>query len=97
MFIRRREIKFDDEQKIFRLVYHAVLNTPTSQSEVREVTSSDSVEEVNAWVNEKRRERFRRFSQKIIDFVTALVNAVYFKAAWEKEFSGAGYERRGFL
>lgn len=29
---QKREIKFDDEQKIFRLVYHAVLNTLTSQS-----------------------------------------------------------------
>ena len=29
---QKREIKFDDEQKIFRLVYHSILETLTSQS-----------------------------------------------------------------
>ena len=32
---QKREIKFDDEQKIFRLVYHAVLNTLTSRNRNR--------------------------------------------------------------
>ena len=58
------------------------------RAEVREVTNSDSVEEVNAWVNEKTKGKIPTIlSENNRDFVTALVNAVYFKAAWEKEFS----------
>ena len=29
---QKREIKFDDEQKIFRLVYHSILQTLTTQT-----------------------------------------------------------------
>lgn len=55
---------------------------------VEEVTNADSVERVNAWVNEKTNGKIPSIlTEDNRNFVTALVNAVYFKAAWEQEFS----------
>jgi len=57
-------------------------------AEVREVTRENSVEEVNNWVNDKTHEKIPTIlSEEHRDFATALVNAVYFKAAWAERFS----------
>lgn len=57
------------------------------RAEVKEVTSENSVEQVNAWVKEKTKEKIPSIlSEENRQFVTALVNAVYFKAAWANEF-----------
>ena len=57
------------------------------RAETRDVTNSNSVEEVNAWVNEKTRGKIPSIlTEDYREFVTALVNAVYFKAAWQDEF-----------
>lgn len=54
---------------------------------VEEVTNADSVERVNAWANEKTNGRIPTIlTEDNREFVTALINAVYFKAAWENEF-----------
>lgn len=54
---------------------------------VEEVTDADSVERVNEWVNEKTNGKIPTIlTEDNREFVTALVNAVYFKAAWENEF-----------
>ena len=54
---------------------------------VEEVTNKDSVERVNAWANEKTNGKIPTIlTEDNREFVTALVNAVYFKAAWENEF-----------
>ena len=54
---------------------------------VEEVTDADSVERVNEWVNEKTKGKIPTIlTEDNREFVTALVNAVYFKAAWENEF-----------
>lgn len=56
-------------------------------AEVREVTSENSVEEVNGWVNEKTKEKIPTIlTEDHRDFATALVNAVYFKAPWQTPF-----------
>lgn len=56
-------------------------------AEVKEVINSNSVEQVNAWVKEKTKEKIPTIlTEDHREFVTALLNAVYFKAAWEKEF-----------
>ncbi len=67
------------------------------RAETQEVTNENSVEKVNAWVNEKTKEKI----PEIIDdnnreFVTALINAVYFKAAWENEFYESATKKSGF-
>ncbi|MCI8283797.1 MAG: hypothetical protein HFE90_00775 [Firmicutes bacterium] len=52
-----------------------------------EVINKDSIEKVNAWVNEKTKGKIPTIlTEDHRNFVTALVNAVYFKAAWENEF-----------
>lgn len=56
-------------------------------AEVREVTSANSIEEVNSWVNDKTNSKIKDIlTEDHRNFATALVNAVYFKAAWENEF-----------
>ncbi len=62
-----------------------------------EVTNRDSVERVNAWTNEKTNGKISRIiSEDNRDFVTALVNAVYFKAAWADEFYEQATEKAYF-
>ncbi len=57
------------------------------RAETQEVTNKDSVEKVNSWVNEKTKNKIPSIiDDSNRDFVTALINAVYFKAAWENEF-----------
>lgn len=64
---------------------------------VEEVTNEDSVERVNAWVDEKTHGKIPTIlTEDNREFVTALINAVYFKAAWEKEFSPARTEKADF-
>ena len=54
---------------------------------VEEVTNKDSVERVNEWASEKTNGKIPTIlTEDNREFVTALVNAVYFKAAWENEF-----------
>lgn len=56
-------------------------------AEAREVTSDNSVEEVNAWANEKTNGKIDSIlTEDHRDFAIALANAVYFKAAWETPF-----------
>ena len=64
---------------------------------VEEVTNADSVERVNAWADEKTHGKIPTIlTEDNREFVTALINAVYFKAAWEKEFSPAHTEKADF-
>ncbi|MDO4270065.1 MAG: serpin family protein [Eubacteriales bacterium] len=56
-------------------------------AETKEVTNQNSVEQVNAWANEKTKGKIPSIlTEDNREFVTALVNAVYFKAAWANEF-----------
>lgn len=67
------------------------------RAETRDVTLADSVEKVNAWVKEKTRGKIPAIlTEDNRDFTTALVNAVYFKAAWEKEFPESRTEKGAF-
>ena len=64
---------------------------------VEEVTNADSVERVNAWVDEKTHGKIPAIlTEDNREFVTALVNAVYFKAAWENEFNEARTDKAEF-
>lgn len=57
-------------------------------AEVREVTDKNSVEEVNAWAKDKTNGKIDQIlAEQQRSFATALVNAVYFKAAWQNAFS----------
>ncbi|MGO5029695.1 serpin family protein [Candidatus Agathobaculum pullicola] len=62
-----------------------------------EVTNKDSVEQVNAWANEKTNGKIPTIlTEDNREFVTALVNAVYFKAAWASEFPENRTEKADF-
>ena len=64
---------------------------------VEEVTNADSVERVNAWVSEKTHDKIPTIlTEDNREFVTALVNAVYFKAAWENEFNEERTDKADF-
>lgn len=64
---------------------------------VEEVTNTDSVERVNAWVSEKTNDKIPTIlTEDNREFVTALVNAVYFKAAWENEFLESRTDKADF-
>ena len=76
---------FDGKGK-FRTDYQTAMQEYFS-AEVREVTSKNSVEEVNTWVNEKTHEKIQSIlTEEQRNFAAALVNAVYFKAGWKEEF-----------
>lgn len=67
------------------------------RAEVQEVTDADSVERVNAWANEKTHGKIPTIlTEDNRQFATALVNAVYFKAAWAREFNEARTEKADF-
>lgn len=67
------------------------------RAEVQEVTDADSVERVNAWADEKTHGKIPTIlTEDNREFATALVNAVYFKAAWENEFNEARTEKADF-
>ena len=71
--------------------------TDCFRAEAQEVTDADSVERVNAWADEKTNGRIPTIlSEDNRRFVTALVNAVYFKAAWENEFDPADTDQADF-
>ena len=65
---------------------------------VEEVTNKDSVERVNAWASEKTNGKIPTIlTEDNREFVTALVNAVYFKAAWAIEFTEDQTEKADFI
>ena len=67
------------------------------RAEVQEVTDADSVERVNAWADEKTHGKIPTIlTEDNRQFATALVNAVYFKAAWASEFNEARTEKADF-
>lgn len=67
------------------------------RAEVQEVTDADSVERVNAWVDEKTNGKIPSIlTEDNRAFVTALVNAVYFKAVWENEFPEGRTDKADF-
>lgn len=50
---QKRDIKFEDEKEIFRLVYHAVLKTLTAQSEAAEIATEITYTPKHELVDEK--------------------------------------------
>lgn len=65
---------------------------------VEEVTNADSVERVNTWAKEKTNGKIPIIlTEDNRDFVTALVNAVYFKAAWANEFPEGRTDKSDFI
>nr|WP_297172333.1 serpin family protein [uncultured Agathobaculum sp.] len=65
---------------------------------VEEVTNDNSIERVNAWASEKTNGKIPTIlTEDNRAFVTALVNAVYFRAVWENEFPESNTEKAEFI
>lgn len=66
-------------------------------ADAQEVTDSDSVEKINAWVKEKTSGKIPSImTEEQRQFAAALVNAVYFKAAWQQEFFEENTQKADF-
>ena len=55
-------------------------------AEVKTTTNQDAVNEINSWVNDKTNSKIPQIIQSADDFWAMLINAIYFKGAWEDEF-----------
>lgn len=67
------------------------------RAEARTVTDRNSVEQVNAWVKEKTHGKIPSIlTEQKRKFAAALINAVYFKAAWENEFPKQWTDKQAF-
>ena len=66
-------------------------------AEAKEVRDINSVEEINAWANDKTHGKISRIiDENKRQFAVALANAVYFKAAWQNQFSSDLTKRQTF-
>lgn len=54
-------------------------------ADAKTVGEANAVKEINAWVSDKTNQKITQIV-KDTDFWTMLVNAIYFKAAWQNEF-----------
>ena len=55
-------------------------------AEVKSVNSKNAVKEINGWVSDKTKGKIPAIIQNADDFWAMLINAIYFKGAWEDEF-----------
>ena len=55
-------------------------------AEVKTVTNQDAVNEINSWVNGNTNGKIPQIIQSADNFWAMLINAIYFKGAWENEF-----------
>lgn len=55
--------------------------------DVETVTEKNAVSEINSWVNEKTKGKIPTIVENTKNFWAMAINAVYFKGAWQNEFS----------
>lgn len=56
-------------------------------AEVKSITNSNAVKEINSWVSDKTNGKIPAIIHNADDFWAMLINAIYFKGAWLDEFS----------
>lgn len=78
-------INKDNTDQNFSDTYRA-LAQEYYNAEVRKVSDRDAVKEINSWVNDKTNGKIPSVIDNS-DFWASIVNAIYFKGAWQKEFS----------
>lgn len=57
------------------------------EADVKSVNNIGAVKEINSWVSDKTNGKISQIIQNTDDFWAMLVNAIYFKGAWENEFN----------
>ena len=63
------------------------LATEYYNADVKSVNNSNAVKEINSWVSDKTNKKIPTIIQNADDFWAMLINAIYFKGAWQDEFS----------
>ena len=63
------------------------ITTEYYDAEVKSVKNSNAVKEINGWVSDKTNGKIPTIIQDTNDFWAMLLNAIYFKGAWQDEFS----------
>lgn len=56
-------------------------------ADVKSVNNANAVNEINSWVNDKTNAKIPKIIDNNNDFWAMLINAIYFKGAWQNEFS----------
>ena len=56
-------------------------------ADVKTVDNKNAVSEINSWVNDKTNGKITQIIDEADSFWAMLINAIYFKGAWENEFS----------
>ena len=56
-------------------------------ADVKTVDNKNAVSEINSWVNDKTNGKITQIIDEADSFCAMLINAIYFKGAWENEFS----------
>jgi serpin B len=64
-------------------------------ADVKTTNNKNAVSDVNAWVNDKTNGKIPTIIDKA-DFWASIVNAIYFKGAWQKEFYEGATQKEGF-
>lgn len=73
--------------------------TESYKAEAYEVTNDEAVEKINGWVSDKTEKRIdsildeKSFEAMQDELLAMLINAVYFKAAWQNQFNAALTEK----
>jgi serine protease inhibitor/ABC-type phosphate transport system substrate-binding protein len=57
------------------------------EAEVKSVDNTNAVDEINGWVDDKTNGKIPTIIESADDFWAMLINAIYFKGAWQNEFS----------
>ncbi len=63
------------------------LATEYYNADVKTINNSNAVKEINSWVSDKTNGKIPTIIQNADDFWAMLINAIYFKGAWQDEFS----------
>lgn len=65
------------------------LATEYYNADVKTINNSNAVKEINSWVSDKTNGKIPTIIQNTDDFWAMLINAIYFKGAWQDEFHEA--------
>lgn len=91
----------DNTKSSFTDSYKDIL-TDSYKAEAYEVTNDEAVEKINAWVSDKTEKRIdsildeKSFEAMQDKLLAMLINAVYFKAAWQNQFNETLTEKDTF-
>lgn len=67
--------------------YFKGIATDFYNAQAETVKNANAVREINSWVNDKTNEKIPEIVDETDDFWAMIINALYFKGAWQNEFN----------